>query len=275
MDEKNIDDMLRDELTEKKESTEPENDPVESATESESAEIPEGDEGNEHPETTVETLDDYGNKIETKERMFTQSEVENMIRERLSRGQHAQPQPVEDPLLRPINQYEQPGYQQKEPYESDLEWQQQLESFIDQTIQKREQETQKKTMQAKMLQEQSEFEQRFISGAAKYSDFDQVLSGKPITTEMVVATKGMKNPASFLYAAAKTQADELARISKIRDPYSLALEVGRLEERMRKSAAVTKAPPPVSKTAGDSYNSKERARSIDDRIIEYARQSKR
>ena len=63
---------------------------------------------------------------------------------------------------------------------------------------------------------------------------------------MVIATRGMQDPAAFIYAAAKTQAPELERISRIQDPISQVVELGRLEERMRKSrASVSQAPRPI------------------------------
>ena len=79
----------------------------------------------------------------------------------------------------------------------------------------------------------------------------------------------MDDPAAFIYAAAKTQAPELERISKLSDPYSQAVELGRLEERMRKSrASVSGAPRPIDQIKGDSVEKEHQPRtwSIDDKL---------
>jgi len=69
---------------------------------------------------------------------------------------------------------------------------------------------------------------------------------------MTYALRGLPDPAAFIYAASKRHPQELARISQIGDPAAQIMEMGRLEERMRKSAPSTKAPRPVSKSRDDA-----------------------
>jgi hypothetical protein len=69
---------------------------------------------------------------------------------------------------------------------------------------------------------------------------------------MTIATRAMSDPAAFLYAAAKRHPTELQRISNISDPYVQMVEVGRLEERMRKNKPVSKAPRPLTQTREDA-----------------------
>jgi hypothetical protein len=111
---------------------------------------------------------------------------------------------------------------------------------------------------------------------AKYQDFEQVVMGKPLTPQMVIATRGMSDPAAFIYAAAKTQAPELDRISKIGDPYAQAIELGRLEERMRKArSTVSKAPRPIEAPKGDVSEKVQRTWSIDEKLRHAESESKK
>jgi hypothetical protein len=77
----------------------------------------------------------------------------------------------------------------------------------------------------------------------------------------------MDNPAAFLYAAAKRNPQELERISKIRDPFAQAREMGNLESSMRRNKPTTKAPRPLGRTPEDATTNakpKEKDRSGDD-----------
>ena len=101
---------------------------------------------------------------------------------------------------------------------------------------------------------------------SKYSDFQEVVSGKPITNGIMMAARSMADPAAFIYAAAKQQPKELERIAAITDPYVLAAEVGRLEERMKKARTVSKAPKPITKTRGDIADKGNVRQNLDDLI---------
>jgi hypothetical protein len=213
----------------------------------------------EEPKTEVarETTDDYGNPIATKERVYTQSEVENMIRERLSRGQYAQ-QPQQPP---------QPAYQPEPQTPNPEDWEAQLDQYIDQRLAKRQHQEEQQRWQRQEQETQAQFEIRFNQGMSKYQDFEQVVMGKPLTPQMVIATRGMQDPAAFIYAAAKTQAPELERIARIQDPISQVVELGRLEERMRKSRnATSQAPKPIDIIRGDAVEPAPKKWSVDEKL---------
>lgn len=134
------------------------------------------------------------------------------------------------------------------------DWQQQLASFVKQTVQsmtRDQQESEKRQVEQKA---QVEFESKFCEGMGNFGDFVDVIRALPfeISNPMTLSTRGMDNPAAFLYAAAKRNPQELERISKIRDPYAQMTEMGKLEERMRRNKPTTKAPRPLGRTAEDA-----------------------
>jgi len=211
--------------------------------------------------------DEYGNEVPKEEKTYTQAQVEAMIRDRISR--------VKQP------QNEQPQQNQETPKDfkydedSNKSWEQQLENFMDGWASKREQKKQEQEWQKAEQTKQTEFEGKFNSGMAKYRDFNDVVANQPIDDHMLMATRGMKDPAAFLYAAAKKQPAELQRIAQIADPYAKMMEVGRLDERMKKHRESTsKAPKPATQTKGDSIGRAE-PRSLDDKIRQYAEKNLR
>jgi hypothetical protein len=200
------------------------------------------------------STDDYGNPVETKERVYTESEVQAMIRKRI-KDKYEAPTPPPQPI------------QETAPVDGD-DWQAQLESFVDNTISKREQKQQELRWQQQEQETQANFEIKFNAGASKYKDFESVVMGKALTPQMVLATRGMSDPAAFIYAAAKTQAGELERISQINDRMVQAVELGKLEERMKKSRPVNSAAPkPIAGIKGDMVEAKQKPRSIDDILV--------
>lgn len=215
----------------------------------------ESSESSQEPEIAV---DDYGIEIPPP-RTYTQAEVEAMMRDRNSRGEFAKQQ-----------QAQQQQQTQKFEYDSSSpdSWEAQLEAFNEQWFQRREAREQQKQSLRQEQETHAAFEVRFNQSAAKYSDFEKVVVGKPLTPQMITATRGMEDPAAFIYAAAKTQAPELERISRLTDPYAQAIELGRLEERMRRSrAAVSKAPRPIDAVKGDMTERKgPKTWSIDDKL---------
>lgn len=179
--------------------------------------------------------------------MYTEDEVNERInkavRERLSRFEKSQPTQQE------AQQAAKAGFEYN-PESSDS-WQQQLESFVEATVNKM---TQKRLQQEQMHREQqnqAEFEDKFSRGMGKFKDFREIVGSQPITDAMTLATRSMSDPAAFLYAASKRHPEELQRISRLSDPYAQMVEIGRLEERMKKSKATTSAPRPISPTNGD------------------------
>lgn len=214
----------------------------------------------------VEETDDYGNKV-PKAKVYTEEEVQAMIRKRLKL--HHEEKQTQQP--------QQPQAQQQatESFEHDptneQPWEIQLENHIKQTVQKLEIEKQQAVWQAEQQRAQADFEHRFTSGMSKYSDFQDVVAGKPITNGIMMAARSMADPAAFIYAAAKQQPKELERISQIIDPYVLAAEVGRLEERMKKARTISKAPKPPTKTKGDVADKGAIRQSLDDLIRQDAK----
>lgn len=208
--------------------------------------------------------DDYGNKV-PKGKVYTEEQVQAMIRKRVKL--------LQDEKAAPPPQQYQPQQQQYAPQEeisndqsSELPWEVQLESHIKQTVQKIETEKSNAAWQAEQQRAQADFEHKFTSGMAKYTDFTDVVAGKPITNGIMMAARSMADPAAFIYAAAKQQPKELERIAAITDPYVLAAEVGRLEERMKKARTISKAPKPPTQTRGDMADKGMTKSSLDDLI---------
>lgn len=215
-------------------------------------------------ESKEENIDDYGTEVIKQERVYTEAEVQAMIRDRVSRMK--QPEPVL-PQVAPQNfDYD--------PANTDS-WESQLAAFNEAWYTGRQQKEYQAEQQRIESEVNANFEMKFNQGASKYADFEQVVLGKPLTPQMVTATRGMDNPAAFIYAAAKTQAPELERISKMYDPYAQAVELGRLEERMRKSRpTTTQAPRPIDAPKGDVSEKVERTWSIDDKLRQIEKQQR-
>jgi hypothetical protein len=190
--------------------------------------------------------DDYGNE-KPKPRTYTQEEVNEMFRRRFKN----KPQDEQHAVMQQIQQS---GKQFEFDPDSTQSLPQQLESFVEQTVQKMTQKREAEEAQRKDREIQEEFEEKFSSGMQKFHDFRDVMLGLPfeITNPMTLATRSMADPAAFLYAAAKRNPQELERISKLRDPYAQMTEIGKLEERMRRNKPTTKAPRPLGRTQEDS-----------------------
>ena len=208
-------------------------------------------------------IDDYGNEV-PKARTYTEEEVQRMIRDRLSRGSTATATQAE--VKKAAENFE------ADPSNPDA-WETQLEAFVEKTLDKRAGKIERDTMEKQEKARQVEFETKFNSGMEKYKDFRDVVADKPITNAMMMAARNMKDPAAFIYAAAKTQAKELDRIARLPDAYAQALEIGKLDERMRKTrSAHSSAPPPVKHATGDVTTGKVATKSnIDARIHSYAK----
>ncbi len=208
------------------------------------------DEPDEKPKKKEADVDEYGNE----------KEPENeAIRERLAR--QARKHQAEIDQLRA--QLQQQGasrevQQAAKDFEYDPDaagnWQQQLASFVKQTVQSMNVEHEQQAKQREEQEVQAEFEGKFRDGMSRFDDFTDVITGLPfqISNPMTLATRSMDNPAAFLYAAAKRHPQELERISKIRDPYGQMMEMGKLEERMRRNKPTTKAPRPLGRAPEDA-----------------------
>jgi len=209
--------------------------------------------------------DDYGN-AKTPSKTYTEDEVNERInkaiRERLARGNNQNQQPTQQQVAQQAQGFE---------YNPDSEesWEGQLEKFVEKTVSKIGQKQAQQQQQARDEAHQAEFEDKFTRGMGRFSDFREVVGSQPVTDPMTYALRGLSDPAAFIYAASKRHPQELARISQIQDPAAQIMEMGRLEERMKKSAPGTKAPKPISKTREDGsmpVKSKKTEPSIEDLI---------
>ena len=193
--------------------------------------------------------DEYGNEKEPENKE---------IRERLKKQARKYETEIESLRAQLSQQGASPQVQKAaEDFEYDPEgsgdWQQQLASFVKQTVNSMSREKVEHEQRQQEAQSQKEFEDKFRQGINKLDDFREVIRGLdfPITDYMTIATRALSDPAAFLYAAAKRNPKELERISKIRDPYAQITEMGRLEERMRRNKPMTKAPRPLSRSNDD------------------------
>lgn len=131
-------------------------------------------------------------------------------------------------------------------------WQQQLTDFVKQTVTNMTTETQQRERQVKREAEQREFHKKFTTGMERFSDFREVVGSQPIDDAMTLALEGMNDPSAFIYAASKRNPQEIERISKLANPYARMVEMGKLEERMRRNKPTTSAPRPLGRTNEDT-----------------------
>jgi hypothetical protein len=206
----------------------------------------------EKAETKSHETDDYGNEAPPEN---------EAIRERLARQARKHQAEIDD--LR-AQLHAQGASREVQKAASDFEynpeasgdWQQQLASFVKQTVSSMGREESESKQRYHEQQLQHEFESKFRAGIEKFHDFPDVIGALPfeISNPMTLATRAMSDPAAFLYAAAKRQPAELERISKMRDPYAQMTEMGKLEERMRKNKPTTQAPRPLGRSVEDSQS---------------------
>lgn len=211
-------------------------------------------------------IDEYGHPV-AKPRMYSEDEVNRMMRERVARGRLAEAQP-EQPVARPKDEIvgdENAGNE---------DWEVQLNNIIRKNINQVQQDEQNRRMQELERVKHEEFVGKFNTGMSKYNDFSQVVSDKPITDTMMLATRNLENPAAFVYAAAKLHPQELDRISRL-DHYSQAAEIGRLHERMVKERKATSHAKPIELAKGDLPAKSSMKPSLEQRIAEHAKQKRR
>jgi hypothetical protein len=212
-------------------------------------------------------LDEYGNE-KPAPRTYTEEEVNERInkaiRERLARGNQQQ-----DVTQQQMQKAADSGFEFNE--DSDVPWPEQLEHFVEKSFHKIISKQQQQQVQQQEQATENEFRDRFINGMERYGDFKQVVEKQPVTDYMTMALRGMNDPAAFIYAASKRAPAELSRISQINDPYAQIVEMGKLEERMRKAANQSNAPKPIARTRDDAkmpLNSKKRDETIEDLIAQ-------
>jgi len=230
-------------------------------------------EKSEKAENKDNPIDEYGNPVE-KPKMYTEEEVNRMMRERFSRGKYAEQTPQQQ------QQVQKAAEDFKADPDSAESWETQLEQFIDRTIEKKQRATAEEQWRQQQIAKQAEFESKFTQGMSKYADFHATLQPLAdrgaLPDSIMFATRALDNPAAFLYGAAKLHPQELERIAKIPDPYVQAAEVGRLHEKMVKTRNVnSSAARPIEPSKQDVPVKQHNQPSLEDRIHQYAKQKRR
>ncbi len=202
-----------------------------------------------------EDVDEYGNKKERmskgmKERLDRkekqhQREIEQRDRELQALRQQLSQQGASKEVQQAVKDF-------KYDPNDEVSWEQQLSDFVKQTVTNMHADEQRKEREVKEQQAHQEFRQKFTKGMERFDDFREIVGSQPIDDAMTLALRGMSDPTAFIYAASKREPKELERISKLPDPYARMVEMGKLEERMRRTKPVTKAPRPLSRMKEDT-----------------------
>ncbi len=129
-----------------------------------------------------EDLDEYGNAVD-KPKMYSEEQVQMMIRDRLARGQH---QPQQQAQIQKAAEDFKADPNSEEP------WEVQLENFVEKTIDKVTTKKQTLEWQQREQQAQSEFESKFTTSMQRYKDFSQVTQNLPITDAMMAAASSVR-----------------------------------------------------------------------------------
>lgn len=251
----------------------------ETLEETASAEPNEAEQEEETDEETQEEIraekpntDEYGNEM-PKPRTYTQEEADEyanrIVRERLARLERKNPG-----LTQSQQQQAQQAVKQGFEYDenSPQDWQQQLEAFVEQTVARREQKQAQQIQQMREEQAEAEFSARFQNGMRKFPDYVETVQSQPITDAMVMASRSMKDPAAFFYAASKRAPAELQEIARDPDPISQIARIAKLEEKLKSTPMTqSKAPKPIAKPqedVADKPKTKKREPTIEDLIAQ-------
>lgn len=200
-------------------------------------------------------VDEYGNKKERmskgmKERLDRkekqhQKEIEERDRELLNLRQQLADKGASKEVQQAVKDF-------KFDPNDEVSWEQQLSEFVKATVTNMQTDAQRKQREAEEQTAHREFHQKFQKGMTRFDDFREVVGKQPIDDAMTLALRGMDDPTAFIYAASKRNPDELVRISKLKDPYARIAEMGKLEQKMRRSKPTTKAPRPLGRTREDA-----------------------
>jgi hypothetical protein len=203
---------------------------------------------------SLDSTNEYGLQTEAP-KTYTKAEMDEyanrLMRERVARFERNQQQ------AQPTQQQQQAAAQQGFQYDenSNQDWQQQLEQFTMQVIEKREQTQAARYQQAVEQEQLQAFERKFKEGMSKYNDYHEVVGKFDIKDDMLLATKGIKDPAALFRAAALRAPDELAAISKMETKEERAFAMGQLDAKLKKqSVKVSSAPKPIQPTKADTTN---------------------
>jgi hypothetical protein len=234
--------------------SEPEGDSVDSEEEHHSSDDDEPSQ-NDKSDGSDEEVDDYGNK---KERMSKGMKERLDRKEKQYQNEVAQRDYEIQQLRQKLsgtgasNEVQQAVKDFQYDPNDESGWQQQLTDFVKHTVTNMhvEQQTQQQKANEQKLEQQ--FKEKFTAGMDRFSDFREVVGKQPMDDAMTLALRGMNDPSAFIYAVSKRQPGELERISKIPDSYARMVEMGKLEERMRRNKPATKTPRPLGRHAEDA-----------------------
>jgi len=200
-------------------------------------------------------VDEYGNKkermskgmkerLERKDKQY-QREIEQRDRELQALRQQLSNQGASKEVQQAVKDFK------YDPNE-EVSWEQQLSDFVKQTVTNLQQDEQRVARERKEQAAHQEFVQKFQKGMERFTDFREVVGSQPMDDAMTLSLRGMNDPTAFIYAASKREPKELERISQLPDPYARMVEMGKLEQRMRRGKSVTKAPRPLGRTKEDT-----------------------
>lgn len=212
--------------------------------------------GESHDESEDE-LDEYGNakermpkgmsdRLARKEKQYQQEvaqrdrEIEQLRQQLASQGASSQVQKAAADFKYDPN--------------DEASWQQQLTEFVKHTVKNMNEDESQKQRQVQEQAAERAFHQKFQQGMERFTDFREVVGSQPIDNAMTLALRGMNDPTAFIYAASKRQPGELERIAKLPDPYARMVEMGKLEERMRRNKPITKTPRPLGRSKEDAVS---------------------
>lgn len=136
--------------------------------------------------------------------------------------------------------------------DQEVSWEQQLSDFVKQTVNNMQSEQHQRARQEQEVASHRQFQKKFTQGMDRFDDFREVVGSKPIDDAMTLSLRAMDDPSAFIYAACKRHPQEIERISKLQDPYARMVEMGKLEERMRRNKPSTNAPRPLGRTREDA-----------------------
>lgn len=197
-------------------------------------------------------LDDYGDVgDESDEPVYSKKKMQEIVQERLRRERARYEKMMEEARM---SQAPQQPEAPADPYAQSADnqdWEAQLDTILEQRMQKIEQKKMQEAVRAREEQEQKEYAQKFEAGMSRYEDFGDVVDPFSMSDHMMMATRGLKNPAAFIYSANKHHAEDLSKIKQL-PPAQQMVEIGRLEERMRRQRSTqSKAPAPIMPDKGD------------------------
>lgn len=262
--EANVDNLLMDAQADVAEPVESNDSPVEENNDAvqesqeahEESPIEEGQQEEVAQAKSEDDFEDYGDITDDNdEPVYSKAKLQEIVQDRLKRERARYERMMQEMKVQQSPQeVEQAQY---DPYVADNQqqgnedWEAQLDTLLEQRMQKIEEKKMQEAVRAREEREQAEYAQKFEAGMSRYNDFQDVVDPYSMSDHMMMATRSLKNPAAFIYSANKHHGEELNRIREL-PPTQQMVEIGRLEERMRRQrSSQSKAPAPITPDRGD------------------------